>query len=128
MGYKDPLEKFIPKTNADWARRQIAKHGRDRYPTVNTQFRKLVEEIGELSKELNKEDEAPGARFSKLQAECADVALALYNLCDKLQIDLDAAIRTKVQKDDRKFDAPLSVRSTQTSTENSSRMWRRYDC
>jgi hypothetical protein len=34
---------------------QLKKHGYNRYPTVGRQFLKLIEEIGELSKELNKD-------------------------------------------------------------------------
>lgn len=86
-------------TNANWARKQIAMHGVDRYPTIQMQFIKLTEEMGELAKELNKAD----LPIEKIVGECADVALALYNLCDKLHVNLDQAIRYKVQGDTRKF-------------------------
>lgn len=89
-------------TNANWARRQIAMHGIDRYPTVEMQFIKLVEEAGELGKEINKRGKQ-GGKVEDLVGELADTALALYNLADKLGFDLDEAIRRKVQTDQRKF-------------------------
>ena len=87
-------------SNASWARRQIAKHGVDRYPNWESQLRKLVEEVGELNKEMNRSN--PG--HPAIAEECADVALALYNFCDKVNINLDKAIESKVTNDLRKFD------------------------
>lgn len=84
-------------TNANWARKQIAMHGVDRYPTIALQFNKVIEEIGELAKAINQD------RQDRIQSEMADVALALYNLADKFHIDLDTAIRNTVEADTRKF-------------------------
>ncbi len=93
------------RTNAEWAAEQIRKHGRDRYPTTYMQFTKLVEEVGELGKELNRIDihckNNPAPR--KLRREAADVALALYNFCAKFGIDLDTEIADKVRNDERRF-------------------------
>lgn len=103
----DMEEDRMKDTNANWARRQIAQHGRDRYPSWQAQLRKLVEEVGELNKAANryeeKETEGSTKRFEDLVGEAADVALALYNFCDKMHFDLDKAIRDKVQSDVRKF-------------------------
>lgn len=99
-------------TNANWARRQIAQHGKDRYPSWQSQLRKLVEEVGELNKAANKYEaclleigglKKIGKMKDEIVGEAADVALALYNLADKFQFDLDKAIRNKVQSDVRKF-------------------------
>lgn len=86
-------------TNLEWARKQIAMHGIDRYPDWGSQLRKLVEEVGELNKEMNRSN--PG--HPAISGECADIALALYNFCDKVGVDLDKAIREKVENDNRKF-------------------------
>lgn len=86
-------------TNADLARLQIEKHGKDRYPTVEGQMFKLMEEVGELAKEVNR----PVILDEKLRGELADVGLALYNLAIKCDIDLDVEIKSKVENDVRKF-------------------------
>lgn len=102
----------MKETNANWARRQIAQHGKDRYPSWQSQLRKLVEEVGELNKAANRYEASLfsddglrklGKTRDELESEAADVALALYNLADKFQFDLDKAIRNKVQSDVRKF-------------------------
>lgn len=107
----DMEEDRMKDTNANWARRQIAQHGRDRYPSWESQLRKLVEEVGELNKAANRyeegllEDETKKLqkKIDDIRGEAADVALALYNFCDKMHFDLDEAIRDKVQSDVRKF-------------------------
>lgn len=88
-------------TNANWARKQIAMHGVDRYPTPLTQYSQLLSEIAELGKELLKN--SMDWNGPKIMNEIADVALSLYNLADKLHIDLDNAIRNLVENDERKF-------------------------
>lgn len=89
------------RSNAELASYQIAKHGKDRYPTPKAQFIKLVEEVGEIGKELNREKTI---NVVKMAGELADTALALYNLADKFSIDLDRAIAAKVEHDERRFD------------------------
>lgn len=84
-------------SNSELARLQIQQHGVDRYPTVQSQFIKLVEEVGELGKEVNRGD------YEKTRLEAADVALALYNLAFKCAFDLDDAIRSVVTQDKRTF-------------------------
>ena len=86
-----------PRTNAEFAAEQIRKHGRDRYPTSQSQMLKLVEEVGELAERVNK------GQMDKARLEAADVALALYNLAAKCGFDLDEAIRELVTEDTRKF-------------------------
>lgn len=98
-------------TNANWARRQIEKHGRDRYPSWQSQLRKLVEEVGEINKAANRYEESlldeaggnPVMKREKIRLEMGDAALALYNLADKFGFDLDETIREIVQNDERKF-------------------------
>jgi NTP pyrophosphatase (non-canonical NTP hydrolase) len=85
---------------AGLARLQIEKHGRDRYPTIHTQFIKLVEEVGELGKEINRY--SPTTK-DKLHGKMADVALALFTLANKLGFDLAEAVESKVSDDKRKF-------------------------
>jgi NTP pyrophosphatase (non-canonical NTP hydrolase) len=108
----DNNEKVL--TNAEWAALQIIKHGKDRYPTPHEQFVKLVEEVGELGKALNKwlsyktsEEFDPRRNQTKLykdlKGEAADVALALYNFSIKCEFDLDKQIRFTVESDDRLF-------------------------
>lgn len=84
-------------SNAEVAALQIRKHGLDRYPTAQSQTLKLVEEIGELAKEVNK------GRMDRAREEAADVALALYNVAAKCGFDLDEAMRDIVDKDVRQF-------------------------
>lgn len=105
--YQGPIPK---RTNAEWAAFQITKHGVDRYLTPQLQFNKLVEEIGELAKEVNRALRGPISSeqeahkiMEKVRGETADVALALYNLAAKFQIDLDLAIQMKVELDTRNF-------------------------
>lgn len=92
-------------TNAELAKLQIEKHGRDRYPSHSLQLIKLMEELGELSKaHLRMSQPAwKPSHFANLKSEMADVALALYNLADKYTVDLDAEITRKVEDDLRKF-------------------------
>lgn len=103
-------ESSFPMTNAELAAEQIRKHGKDRYPTIPMQFNKLVEEVGELAKEVNKAYvaytsgiEVFDVNRTNLKGEAADCALALYNLAAKCGFDLDSAIRTVVDEDVRKF-------------------------
>jgi NTP pyrophosphatase (non-canonical NTP hydrolase) len=89
-------------SNADLARRQLARHGVDRYPLVNEQYVKLVTEVGELGDELLR---VGGYDVDRLRVEAADVAISLYHLCAKLGVDLDDAILELVTRDERRFDA-----------------------
>jgi NTP pyrophosphatase (non-canonical NTP hydrolase) len=89
----------MPMTLAELAALQIKKHGRDRYPTWEESLRKLVEEVGELNKEINRSN--PG--HPSIAEECADVALSLSNFCTKVGVDLDEAVLNKVLNDDRNF-------------------------
>lgn len=84
-------------TNAQVAALQLRKHGRDRYPTSQSQMLKVMEEVGELAERVNK------GQMDKAREEAADVALALYNLAVKCGFDLDEAIRDVVENDMRNF-------------------------
>lgn len=94
----DTLDYSRVGPNQQLAARQIANHGRDRYPSVQSQLIKLVEEIGELAKEINK-----NGSHSRIRDEMADCGLALYNLANKCHVDLDKAMHNIVDHDDRKF-------------------------
>lgn len=93
----EPCRHECPPANAVLAATQIENHGKDRYPTPEMQMIKIMEEVGELAKEINK------GNVDKARLESADVALALYNLANKLQFDLDSAIHEVVTKDKRSF-------------------------
>jgi NTP pyrophosphatase (non-canonical NTP hydrolase) len=82
------------------ARKLIAKHGIDRYPSVHAQALKVLGELGELAEALLKGHDA-----SQVAKEYADAGLALYALGDKLGIDLDAAMRRVVDEETRTFAA-----------------------
>lgn len=86
--------------NADLARHQLARHGVDRYNTIERQYVKLVTEVGELGDELLRPGEYDRER---LRAEVADVALCLYHLTAKLGFDLDDAMFELVTSDERRF-------------------------
>lgn len=86
------------------AQLQLRKHGKDRYPTtVVGQFAKLVEEMGELAKELAKELNRDRPDMVKLEGELADCTLALFNVAEKCGVDLLTAVESKVYGDKRKF-------------------------
>lgn len=104
----------------DLARTQIAKHGRDRYPSAGAQYSKLLDEAGELAEALIAraavahihEDDGtvegcpgcfPGMPDVRIAQEYADVGLALYALGDKLGLDLIACMRELVSADTRTF-------------------------
>lgn len=88
---------------------QIEKHGRDRYPSPEAQFIKLVEEVGELGKEINRDltgvtDTDKIDHYIRLREdEFADVILALFNLAKKCDVDLKFAAVAKVNGDTRRF-------------------------
>lgn len=86
------------------ARRQIARHGRDRYPAVPSAWRKLGEEMGELGEALISYAHAgtPEHR-ARIEAEYGDVGLSLHNLGDKLGLDLIRAMTAVVENDTRDF-------------------------
>lgn len=96
-----------PHNGHDIARRQIAKHGRDRYPTVAAQFGKLLEEAGEIAEALWGDeggDLAPSRIREHVVKELADTGLALFELCNKLGVtDLIGAMRDLVDADERRF-------------------------
>lgn len=83
------------------ARAQIAKHGQDRYPTVALQALKLAEETGELAGALLKSDGF--GSDPRVRKEYADAGLALYELGNKLGLDLIQMMRELVETDDRRF-------------------------
>jgi NTP pyrophosphatase (non-canonical NTP hydrolase) len=73
-------------------------HGTDRYPTVETMFMKLVEELGEFAQAIlkNKSDEEIGREY-------ADTGLCLYRLGTLLGMDLIEQMSAKVESETRKF-------------------------
>ena len=87
----------MQRTNAELVRELIAKHGVDRYPTAELNALKMFEEAGEMVRHLLR------GEIDQVGAELADVAISLYALADKLQLDLDVEIVGKVDGDARRF-------------------------
>jgi NTP pyrophosphatase (non-canonical NTP hydrolase) len=79
------------------ARLIIQKHATDRYPTIEKQLIKVVEELGELARAILRDDrEAMGKEY-------ADTGLALYELGNKLYLDLDDCMHEVVRNETRNF-------------------------
>lgn len=88
------------------AQRQIAKHGLDRYPTPVLQFYKVMDELRELGAELERSRASYMVSATpEVRREYADVGLALYELGNKLGIDLITEMRELVAADRRRFDS-----------------------
>jgi hypothetical protein len=87
------------------ARQQIAGHGKDRYPTGWRQVCKVRSELRELTDEMRKAGfgAKDGQVNSRIKAEYADVGLSLYELGNKLGIDLIDCMRDLVAADTRSF-------------------------
>lgn len=73
--------------------------------TVPEVFTLLVEEVGELAKAIRK---ANGQKIDKtarqhdVEEEAADVFWLLIDLCNRLDIDLEAAFRAKEEKNSKR--------------------------
>jgi NTP pyrophosphatase (non-canonical NTP hydrolase) len=80
------------------ARSIIAKHGTDRYPTVEQQALKVTGELGELAEAILKDHPV-----EKVAKEYGDVGLALYELGNKLGLDLGACMTAVVANETRTF-------------------------
>lgn len=90
------------------SRQQIARHGRDRYPTRLQQAAKVIDEASELLTALVEHIEIHGqvhhpSDCSHLRGEYADAGLALYALGDKLGLDLIDCMQELVEQDTRDF-------------------------
>lgn len=68
-------------------------------------FYKLVEEVGELAKEMRRDPQ----KFSHLSDEFGDVTMSLFNLADAHGIDLEKAVLRKIEKDGDVADAGGNV-------------------
>lgn len=79
------------------AREQIAKHGKDRYPTLLAQLNKVIAEATELFDAIDGWDEP------EMRKEYADAGLALYELGNKLGFDLITEMTALVDADERTF-------------------------
>ena len=90
---------------------QIAKHGRDRFPTVEKNAAHLCAEAGELMSAIEHHHAAyadhPGqcahTIAASIRKEVADVGLTLYALCGKLALRLDEVMADLVDHDQRDF-------------------------
>jgi hypothetical protein len=87
----------------DLAAQLIVKHGVDRYPSVTGQLLKLVEEFGELTKEILAVPDGGDYRRYGIAKEYADVGLCLYALGSKLGLDLMAVMQSVVDHETRVF-------------------------
>jgi NTP pyrophosphatase (non-canonical NTP hydrolase) len=89
------------------ARFQITRHGRDRYPTAYLQYIKLASETGELGDALLKHDPGYDGMEPEVMAhirdEYADAGLALFELGNKLGLDLPECMQALVARDTRDF-------------------------
>ena len=86
------------------SRAQIAKHGKDRYPSPILQFCKVMDELAELGAALEKSRASYVVRATpEVRAEYADVGLALYALGNKLGLDLIECMQALTAADERKF-------------------------
>lgn len=89
---------------------QIAKHGKDRYPTPKANAEKLVVEAAELLGAIAEHQNSRTHRRNHALADCvlvrgelADVGLCLHALGNKLEIDPIEAMRELVDRDTRRF-------------------------
>lgn len=99
------------------AREQIRIHGKDRYPTPGAQYAKVLDELGEMAEAMiihgrgghgHGKCQRTGhdhllSGCPEIRAEYADVGLALYELGNKLGIDLIEAMAEVVTSDTRRF-------------------------
>jgi hypothetical protein len=84
----------------------IAKHGVDRFPAVSSNYRHLLDEIGELGEALMLWHESQGLDpeiAARVRKEYGDAGLTLYTLGDKLLLDLDECMREVVAGETRRF-------------------------
>ena len=79
------------------AHEQIRKHGKDRYPSAVFQALKANAELGELSDAILK------GNLDEVRKEYADAGLALFELGNKLGLDLIECMQELVHADERKF-------------------------
>lgn len=81
---------------------QILKiHGTDRYPHPNDQALKLAEETGELAGAILKR--AVAGNLDAVKKEYGDAGIALFELGNKLGIDLITCMRKVVENETRTF-------------------------
>ncbi len=82
----------------DLARAIIEKHGVDRYPNMHLALLKLMEEVGELTREYLK-----GMDRKKFAKEYADVGLTLYAIGNQIYLNLEEEMLKVVSEETRKF-------------------------
>lgn len=89
----------------DLAKEIIHKHGVDRYPTIDASLLKLVEEVGELVREFNRRvtNKDGLVDVNKFAKEYADVGLTLFEIGNKMYLNLEDEMLTVVNNDNRKF-------------------------
>lgn len=107
--------RLIETTALETALQQFAD-ARDwqRFHTPRNLMLALVGEVGELAEifqwlsdeEVSRLADEP-ARFTHLQEEVADVLLYLVRLASVLQLDINAAVCDKLQKNAVKYPAPV---------------------
>lgn len=82
----------------------IAKHGVDRYPTVPSNYRHLIDEAGELGEAVMNWYAGPSPElWAKIRKEYGDVGLTAFTLGDKLGLDLAECMREVVDGETRRF-------------------------
>lgn len=84
----------------DWNRRQNAEHN------PQTVFPHLIEEVGEVARELNHyiSNWRQEPNKERLEEEMADVFIQLCILAKDNEIELDEAVSKKLNKNRKRFD------------------------
>ena len=68
---------------------------RDKARGLQGTFTWLVEEIGELAKEIRKHDASTHSRHDQLEQEIADVFAWLCSVANLVDVDIEHAVRVK---------------------------------
>ncbi|HJZ84672.1 MAG TPA: nucleotide pyrophosphohydrolase [Polyangia bacterium] len=96
-------------------KRRIAEFARardwERYHTPKNLACATAAEAGELLELFLWQDTLPEGKRAQLEAEVADVAICLLNLCHAAGIDLAAAVERKISDNERKY-PPEKVRGS----------------
>lgn len=75
----------------------------------------LVNQIHEEVQEVCDEHEKPIIDRKLLLEECGDLILAVIDLCRKLEIDAEEALKVGLKKFDKRMEAMLELSKTKTS-------------
>jgi len=95
----------------EYVRRMTAERGFD-HENVTEKFVLMMEEVGELAKAVRKTQGMhldPNSQKYRTDHEAADVLFYLLDICNKLGIDLEQALRDKEEMNKKRtWQAPLT--------------------